>query len=105
MIALGTCFITSGLVGNNLGASKPRIAKVYANVSISLVLFLSLVVWSIIYTFKEEVAYVFTDEEDIQDLVVNIMPICLFLAMGDWGQCITSGVIRAMGYQKYGTAV
>jgi len=44
MIPLGVSFIASSLVGSNLGASKPRTAKVYTNISIVFVFILSIII-------------------------------------------------------------
>mmetsp|Transcript_4694 Transcript_4694/g.3950 ORF Transcript_4694/g.3950 Transcript_4694/m.3950 type:complete len:204 (+) Transcript_4694:653-1264(+) len=103
MIPLGISFIASSLVGNNLGANKPRVAKVYTNVSLLLVFVLSLVIGLLLLIYRVQVAYIFTDDERIQDLIISTMPAVFALYAGDYMQCITAGIIRGMGYQKYGT--
>ena len=41
MVPLGISFVSASLIGNNLGASNPRKAKVFVNVSFIIVLILS----------------------------------------------------------------
>lgn len=51
--------------------------------------------------FRNQLASIFTDKEVISRLVVISVPLMALCCFGDYTQCISAAVIRAMGKQKY----
>ena len=103
MSAAGISISASTLIGNSLGALKPRDANVYSNVSIALTFILSLFICILMIVFRYELILIFSDYQPIVDIFVATAPILALLTAGDFMQCVTGGIIRAMGHQKYAT--
>ena len=101
MTCLGVASATASLVGNNLGAGKPELAKLYAKASIAFSLFLSIIFFSFWNIFKTQIAYIYTNHENIIKLIEDITFLsALFIAL-DVFQGTMGGSIRAMGYQVF----
>ena len=103
MLALGISFSASTLVGNSLGALKPANAKVYSNVSIIFSLVISLFISIFMIVFRYEIITLFSDHQPIIEIFVSTIPLIAWLTAGDFMQCVSGGIIRSMGHQKYAT--
>ncbi|CAI2367369.1 unnamed protein product [Moneuplotes crassus] len=105
MIPFGFSLSFSSLVGNSLGARKHERASIYINLSVIFAIGLSAIVCFIYWEFKTQIAYMFTSDKELADLMISIFPILMLYECGNYIQCITTGIIKAMGYQKYATIV
>ncbi|CAI2366796.1 unnamed protein product [Moneuplotes crassus] len=101
MLALGMSFPSSSLVGNSLGAGKPKNALIYAMVAVGVSLALGALTFLVIFIFPEQLAWMFTNNEVISRLVIISVPLMALCCLGDFAQCISAAIIRAMGKQKY----
>ncbi|CAI2366592.1 unnamed protein product [Moneuplotes crassus] len=104
MVTVGFQLSINTLIGNSLGASKPKTARVYARVALISVLFLFIILAGSFYSFRYKLASVFVSE-DLYDLFAYTLAMMVPLAFGDYLQSIGQGEIKAMGYQKWGTII
>ena len=58
-----------------------------------------------IYCLREELAYAFTTDKVLANVIISAMPLLVILTIGDYIQGIAQGTIRAMGYQHYASIV
>jgi len=103
MFISGFSFVSSTLVGNSLGASRPADAKIYVNISISIAIIISLLIGILILLFKKQLAYFFTEDAELADQIISTLPVMAVMNLFDSIQGMCQGVIKAMGYQKYAT--
>ena len=102
MISLGISITASNLVGNALGANQPRKAILYARVILYYSIALAGVISILLYVYRYEIASAYTSNEEIKSLAAQTLPlVCLFM-IPDFIQGSSSGIIKAMGYQKFG---
>mmetsp|Transcript_12174 Transcript_12174/g.10792 ORF Transcript_12174/g.10792 Transcript_12174/m.10792 type:complete len:217 (+) Transcript_12174:823-1473(+) len=101
MIALGMSFPTASLVGNSLGAGKPGNAIVYAKISIVIAIIVGVINFILILCFKSKLAYFFTNDDTIANMVIISLPFMALSCFGDYTHAVSAAIIRAMGYQKY----
>jgi multidrug resistance protein, MATE family len=105
MASLGMYFTTSSLIGNNLGAMRTGDARVYVKVSTTAAVVFSAIWTILILGLKKQIASVFTDHEEIKEIIVLSFPVVALSLWGSFIQNISAGVIAAMGYQKYGSMI
>jgi MATE family multidrug resistance protein len=103
MVPFGMSFATTNLVGSNLGAGKPLKAKRYAIISITVTCIMALVTITFMMLTREQIARIFTDHENVANLISNVFPVVALFTFSDFVQGTAGGTIRAMGYQKYAT--
>ena len=103
MISLGISITSSNLVGNALGANQPNTAKLYARIVLYYSVTLGGIISIILYLYRLEIASLYTSNEEIKNLAAQTLPIVSLFMIPDFIQGSSSGIIKAMGYQKFGT--
>lgn len=70
----GIAYATTNIVGNNLGANNPKVAKLYSKVSIYVCAILITIEIALLLIFRELVAKIFTVHPEVQVVIVRIIP-------------------------------
>lgn len=86
-------------VGQLIGDQKAEDAQRSARASFLLSLVLQLVLFAIIVPFKDSLGRLFTNDEDVTNVVAEIIPIWCVFMIGDSIQAVTGGVLRGLGQQ------
>lgn len=68
-VAFGIAISSASLVGNALGAKNTQAAKLYAKVSIWFSVAVSTFMSLFLYTFRYQLASIFTSHEEIKELI------------------------------------
>lgn len=103
--SLGMSFAVCSLVGNSMGELKPVTAKRYYFMSVLGCFILSTVIIVFILTFKSYIPIIYTQQPEVIILVEETLPIFTVMLFFDYLQGVTSGTIRAIGYQDIGTVI
>lgn len=93
---------TSTRVANFIGASLYKSCIITCKVSLLLSFACSSLNMLIIFTFKKQIAGLFSSEEDVVSLVVSTLPILAFMQLFDAFNASTAGCLRGQGRQKIG---
>jgi multidrug resistance protein, MATE family len=93
-VALGVCVAASVIVGNSLGAGKPRQAKQFARFILFLDVGLGLCTALIMFLFGSHIARLFATDEDLVQGVLNIIPLVALAHAGDSMQFCLQGIFR-----------
>ena len=95
----GTSQASISLIGNNLGANKPKTAKTYAY---ALIVF----GWSMIFAligltiiFKEEIFWIYTSDEAVTEQIMYAFPVWIAKLIWDMSQWMLNGSMKAIGSQ------
>lgn len=56
-------------------------------------------------SFRHQITGVYTIHQEVVNNANSVIPVLVLINWGDHLQCLTSGIIRAMGYQKQGSIV
>ena len=99
----GIAYATSSMVGNSIGANKPKIAQVYFKVSNLLCTIVITFEVIMILMFRESIASVFTVHQEVIELVKESLIYLWFINITDSFYLTASGTIRATGNQKIAT--
>lgn len=104
-IPFGISIATSNRVGNLLGQAWPNGARISAHTSAMLAASAGLLVMSVMLVLRESFGYLFSDDEEVVDLVAHVLPwVAAFqIADGLAGSC--GGSLRGMGNQHLGAIV
>ncbi|CAI2385954.1 unnamed protein product [Moneuplotes crassus] len=94
VIPNGISFTISALVGNSMGKGNPPKEKCHYLTAIHLALVIFL---------REDIAFIYTQEPNVVKLVVSNLPYFSLMMFFDDLQAVTSGTVRAIGYQDYGS--
>ncbi|CAI2366981.1 unnamed protein product [Moneuplotes crassus] len=105
MIPLGISFVSSSLIGNSLGASKPKSAMTYTRIALSLTFIFSTINVTLLFLLRKQLAHLFTTDEGISSYIITSMPVFISYLIGDYLQCTMGGIIKAMGLQRYCTPI
>nr|XP_028563669.1 multidrug and toxin extrusion protein 1-like isoform X1 [Podarcis muralis] len=102
MIPFGISASVSVLVGNALGAGNFEEARKSFVVSILCTVFFFLLMGTLTASTKDVLAYIFTSDEEVVELVAKVIPVYVAFHFFEALCCTTSGVLRGTGKQKLG---
>lgn len=105
MVPHGISNATCTLVGNSLGEGKPETSKKFVYTSLITITFLTLLLISAMVIFRNPVAYIYTQKEEVVELITHIIPLFSVMMFFDNFQGVARGSITAIGYQKYGSMI
>lgn len=89
------------LVGSAIGEGKPCEAKRSSRVSLVLSYIVQLTVVSVLLLLRNELAGLFSSDQDVADVLSNLIPVmCVFL-MFDASVATAGGIFRGLGKQKW----
>lgn len=105
MIPLGAAIASSNRIGNLLGDGSARKARIASVASI----FVALTTGSInsigLVTFKRFWAHFFTNDHEVVNMIIQILPIIALFQMFDNTACVFAGILRGQGRQKLGASI
>ncbi len=104
MVPTGIGSALTSLVGSKLGSRRPKEAKLYAAVSATLNMGITVVLILLFLIFRRQIAALYTSNLAIQDLCVKVLLLALVAILFDCAQGIMSRVFVAQGRQIYATA-
>ncbi|KAL4196873.1 hypothetical protein AMTRI_Chr04g248450 [Amborella trichopoda] len=100
MIALGFLASASVRVANELGAGNARGAK-FATLVVTLTsMSLGCVLWVLFIVFRKQMAYIFTNDEQVREAVINLSILLAFSVRLNSVQPVLSGVAIGAGWQS-----
>ncbi|XP_029142388.1 multidrug and toxin extrusion protein 1-like [Protobothrops mucrosquamatus] len=102
MIPFGIGASTSVRVGNALGAGKAEEARRSSVVAIFCTVGFVVLMCLAMIASKDVLAYIFTSEKEVVDLVGYVMPVYIAFHLFEALCATTSGVLRGTGRQKLG---
>lgn len=105
MIPLGISISVSSYVGHSLGAGDTSIALKYAHYSLLCVWLIELVICPIVYFFSPLFVSIFTSNQAVIDICVQISHLVTLFTFADGTQAICSGILRGTGNQLYGAII
>ncbi|KAL9996330.1 putative multi antimicrobial extrusion protein [Helianthus debilis subsp. tardiflorus] len=92
-------------VSNELGAGKPRVARLAARVMMFLAVTEGVLVSLFLISVRHIWGYLFTNEEEVVSYMSKVMPVLALSNFMDGIQGVLSGTARGCGWQKIGAAV
>ncbi|CAO3613854.1 unnamed protein product [Cunninghamella blakesleeana] len=98
-LPFGLSVAVANRVGNALGEANGQKAKYATIASLGFGIILSIMNSTVILLFKDKVAYLFTTETDVGQLVAAVLPLCALFQFQDSLANCSAGVIRALGRQ------
>jgi MATE family multidrug resistance protein len=103
MSPLGMTYGVTSLVGNSLGQNKPKVARMYAYLTVIVGVSLNSIVVTCVYFLKDYIFQRFTTDLEVLDLIDEAMFFYTLQSLFDFHQGLCGGPIRAMGYQIFAT--
>ncbi|KPI83826.1 putative membrane transporter protein [Leptomonas seymouri] len=101
-VALGVCVAASVIVGNSLGAGRPRQAKQFARFIILCDVGLGLITAFFMFLFGSHIAHLFAEDAEVIRGVVNIIPLVALAHAGDSLQFCLQGIFRGVNRPTQG---
>ncbi|XP_047152739.1 protein DETOXIFICATION 14-like [Vigna umbellata] len=92
-------------ISNALGAGSPQSARVCVYAAMALATFEAILVSSIIFSCRQILGYVFSNEQDVADYVTNIAPLLSLSIILDSLHATLSGIARGCGWQHLGAYI
>ncbi|CAJ1407598.1 unnamed protein product [Effrenium voratum] len=105
MPALGIATAASALVGNMLGANRPREAKQYVKVCLVMNFFVWLSIAAVLSFGRQHIANVYVKPGEVSTLMQSLLLIFAFAGFPDTTQHVMSGALRGMGMATAGSVV
>lgn len=100
-IADGFAIGASALVGQSLGQKEENKAFAYGRISQIMSVILAVILMLITIFFKHPLASAFSDDNNIIDQAVKILPFASIVMLPQSIQWVTTGVLRGAGDTKY----
>lgn len=97
MMPLGISFAASSLVGYYVGQGNVKRAKRFANVIMLLNILLTIIVLAIITIFNEPISKLFTNDEEVVEIVNRVLWIIVIYVFFDTIHGVQSGIIKGLG--------
>ncbi|RVW43389.1 hypothetical protein VitviT2T_000636 [Vitis vinifera] len=101
MVALGCNAAISVRVSNELGATHPRTAKFAVVVVVITSFLIGLVLSAILIIFRKQYPALFSDSEEVEELVDELTPLLAFCIVINNVQPVLSGVAIGAGWQAF----
>ncbi|CAO3644649.1 unnamed protein product [Cunninghamella echinulata] len=98
-IPYGLSVAVANRVGNALGEANGQKASCATKVSLGFAVLLSVINSAVILVFQDKVAYLFTTEKEVIQLVAAVLPLCALFQLTDSLANTCAGVIRSLGRQ------
>nr|POE93945.1 protein detoxification 16 [Quercus suber] len=92
-------------VSNELGAGRPKIARLAVCVVLVVAITEGLLVGSVLILIRNIWGYAYSDETQVVEYVAGMMPILAISNFLDGLQCVLSGNARGCGWQKIGAYI
>nr|POE63770.1 protein detoxification 16 [Quercus suber] len=105
MIPFGLSGAVSTRVSNELGAGRPKIARLAVCVVLVVAITEGLLVGSVLILIRNIWGYAYSDEVQVVEYVAGMMPILAISNFLDGLQCVLSGNARGCGWQKIGAYI
>ncbi|KAJ0962766.1 hypothetical protein J5N97_027888 [Dioscorea zingiberensis] len=105
MIPFGLSSAVSTRVSNELGAGRPKAARLAVCIVVALALTEGLIVGVIMILARNLWGYAYSNEEEVVKYVAIMMPILAISNFIDGFQAVLAGVARGCGWQKIGAFV
>ncbi|KAK4567616.1 hypothetical protein RGQ29_003397 [Quercus rubra] len=105
MIPFGLSGAVSTRVSNELGAGRPKIARLAVCVVLVVAITEGLLVGSVLILIRNVWGYAYSDETQVIEYVASMMPIIAISNFLDGLQCVLSGNARGCGWQKIGAYI
>uniref|UniRef100_F6RWU8 Multidrug and toxin extrusion protein n=1 Tax=Xenopus tropicalis TaxID=8364 RepID=F6RWU8_XENTR len=105
MIPFGIGMATSVRVGNALGAGNIEQAKTSTTVAFLVTAAVIFVDILMLASFKNQFAYIFTNDRQISALVAQVIPIYIAFHLFESISCVAGGILRGTGRQKIGAII
>ncbi|KAF3948309.1 hypothetical protein CMV_025678 [Castanea mollissima] len=105
MIPFGLSGAVSTRVSNELGAGRPKIARLAVCVVLVVAITEGLLVGSVLILIRNIWGYAYSDEIQVVEYVAAMMPILAISNFLDGLQCVLSGNARGCGWQKIGAFI
>ncbi|KAK4701350.1 multidrug resistance protein, MATE family, partial [Phenoliferia sp. Uapishka_3] len=104
-LPFGIGVAVSARIGNLLGASLPRQAKISSHTAVVLATCVGSAVLAVLMASRDKFGYLFSDEPEVVALVAHVLPyVAAFQIADGWTQSC-GGVLRGMGKQHVGALV
>ncbi|XP_033508954.1 protein DETOXIFICATION 16-like isoform X3 [Nicotiana tomentosiformis] len=104
-IPFGFGSAVSTRVANELGAGRPKAAKLATRIVLLLAVVEGLVLSGIAVAARNVWGYIYTNEEEVVKYLAAIMPVLALSNFMDGIQGVLSGIARGCGWQKLGALV
>uniref|UniRef100_A0A0E0G6N9 Protein DETOXIFICATION n=1 Tax=Oryza nivara TaxID=4536 RepID=A0A0E0G6N9_ORYNI len=105
MIPFGLGSAISTRVSNELGAGRPRAARLAVRVVVFMAVSEGLVIGLVLVCVRYIWGHAYSDEEEVVTYVAKMMLVIAVSNFFDGIQCVLSGVARGCGWQKIGACV
>jgi MATE family multidrug resistance protein len=105
MIPLGISFAVTTLVGNSIGSRDINSAKKYSIIAVVTGVSMVSVATILVLIFKSSIPYVYTSDEDIVEIVVQLLNIYVCFSIVDAIQIVEHGILKGLGKQKISSII
>ncbi|XP_023515399.1 protein DETOXIFICATION 16-like isoform X2 [Cucurbita pepo subsp. pepo] len=105
MISFGLSAAVSIRVSNELGAGRPRAARMAAYVALVMVVVEGVLVGVLMVLLRDVWGRVYSEEEEVVRYLATMMPTVAVSSFFDGVQSVLSGVARGCGWQKMGAYI
>ncbi|KAF2672520.1 putative membrane protein, putative efflux pump [Microthyrium microscopicum] len=89
-------------IANFIGATLADAAKVSAKVAMMAACFIGAVNIALLFTFRHELPYLFTNDAEVAALVAGTLPVCIAFQLFDALAAMCNGILRGLGRQEIG---
>lgn len=106
MVPFAVSIAASTRIANFIGGQNLFSARIATNTGMVCGLGVAVVNCVMLWTFKYQIAQLFTDDPDVTDVIVQLLnPLVAVLQIFDGVALVASGILRAQGLQKIGGIV
>jgi MATE family multidrug resistance protein len=101
-VPFGVGISSANRVGNALGAQRPQQAEMAAKTALVAACLVASVNASVLFLFRRRWAYLFTEDEEVVQMVGGVLPVVAVFIFGDNVAGIADGVLNGQGRQHVG---
>lgn len=96
-MSFGLSIVMQNFLGNFMGKGRPNSARVYAKIGLYINATMCVVFFLFVWNFRESLSQLYTKENDVVAVLINLIKIYAFLSAADFTAIFTSGVLKGIG--------
>lgn len=99
-MSFGLSIVMQNFISNLMGKAKPNTARIFAKIGLIINTAMCVVFFLLVWNFRESLSILYTKENNVVAVLINLVEIYAFLSAADFTGIFTSGILKGIGKER-----